>query len=55
MFASETFKDIKGPGFGLMFPVCRSEIRSPKGSNAGGINIVDLIVAFFLMTLPLQV
>ena len=35
MFAYETFKEIKGLGFGLWSPASKRKIKSQKGCNAG--------------------
>ena len=39
-----TFRQLGGPGFGLISPASRSRMKRRKGDKAGGINIEDLML-----------
>ena len=39
-----TFRQLSGPGFGLISPASRSRMKRREGNRAGGINIEDLML-----------
>ena len=38
------FRQLGGPGFGLISPASRSRMKRREGDRAGGINIEDLML-----------
>ena len=39
-----TFRELGGPGFGLILPASRSRMKRREGDRAGEINIEDLML-----------
>ena len=44
MFAEVTWRQLGGPGFGLISPASRSRMKRREGDRAGGINTEDLML-----------